>query len=245
MEWSDAELAETLRGLDPLPSNDGARTDIDAFVAQVIDRATADPTPPRRLRRRWIVGGVSALALAASGTAAAFLLTSQPDDPTSVACRSIAAPAGGHTIMLEATGDPIAQCAELWRSGQLPDSENTLPPGQAAPPLAACILNGVVQVFPGEPTTLCTDLGLEAASREVSAESTSIIELTDYLVTESEGRCMSMAQAATLADAALDRFDVHDWQVIERTPQRPDDVCVRTIAAVADKTIYLTPLGDE
>ena len=79
MEWSDAELAETLRGLDPLPSNDGARTDIDAFVAQVIDRATADPTPPRRLRRRWIVGGVSALALAASGTAAAFLLTSQPD----------------------------------------------------------------------------------------------------------------------------------------------------------------------
>lgn len=244
MDWSDAELAETLRELDPLDAAGETRTNADAFVARVIERAQEHPSGSGR-RRRWIAGGVAVVALAVSGTAAAFIFAKQPDDPVSVACHSIAAPSGGDTIVLSASGDPLELCAELWRTGRLPDSENTLPPGQAAPPLAACILNGVVQVFPGDSATVCAALGLEPASRESSAESDAVVALTDYLVLESEGRCFSMEQAAALAESALDRFRVDGWDLRERPAMRPDDVCVRVIVDATSKRIYLTPLGGE
>lgn len=126
---------------------------------------------PARARRRFTGIAITAAAtLSVAGTAAAWVAMTRPDDPnegycaTSVTLDPDVWRTHGVVTAVDAQGnrDPlkgVEACATAWRMGILTAPDVT--PGQV-PALVACVVEGNLVVYPGDPTT-CQLLGVPDA----------------------------------------------------------------------------------
>ena len=126
---------------------------------------------PARARRRFTGIAITAAAtLTVAGTAAAWVAMTRPDDPnegycaTSVTLDRDVWSTHGVVTAFDAQGnrDPlkgVEACAQAWRMGLLTAPDIVV--GQV-PTLAACIVEGNLVVYPGDPST-CERLGVPAA----------------------------------------------------------------------------------
>jgi hypothetical protein len=155
------------------------------------------PVRPPDRRRRWLVPVVVAASVA---TAAAGWAVLRPDaeTTTAVAC--------GDSIIPSSTGDPVADCAALWRREK----------GTEPPPLVAYVTSGGgVQVLPAGEEPPEGSEPLDPSFRQDA----SIIELEAELGDVSRGLpsgCLSEAEARRITSAQLRRLGFTGWTVTVR-----------------------------
>ena len=126
---------------------------------------------PARARHRFTGIAITAAAtLTVAGTAAAWVSMTRPDDPnegycaTSITLDRDVWTTHGVVTAVDAQGnrDPlkgVEACAAAWRMGILTAPD--VPQGQV-PALTACVVEGNLVVYPGDPTT-CQRLGVPQA----------------------------------------------------------------------------------
>jgi hypothetical protein len=171
-----------------------------ALVAEERDRLMVLIARERTKGRRRHRSLVAALVVASAATAAAgwAVLRPDPETTTSMAC--------GDSIIPSATGDPVADCAAVWRR------EN----GTEPPPLVAYLgPGGGVHVLPAGEEPPAGYTPLEPAFRQDA----SLIELAAELADVSRGlpsRCFSEAEARTVVHAQLRRLGLSGWTVVNR-----------------------------
>jgi hypothetical protein len=168
------------------------------LMALITRARPTDAEPDRRLRRRRR-SLVAVLVAASAATAAAGWAVLQPEsETTAVAC--------GDSIVSSSTGDPVADCAALWRREK----------GTEPPPLLAYVgPGGGVHVLPAgeEPREGFTPL--DPSFRQDA----SVIELEAELADVSRGlpsACYSEAEARRIVQAQLQRLGLAEWSVEAR-----------------------------
>lgn len=180
---------------------DGERNALMALITET-GRPARPPTPPdhrrRRRRQRWLA---PVLIVASGATAAAgwAVLRSDPKTSTAVAC--------GDSIVGSSTGDPVADCAALWRR-----QKGTEPPVLVAYEGPG----GGIHVLPEGETP---PPGSKPLARSFRQE-TSIIELEAELGDVGRGlgsTCYSEADARGLVATQLRRLGLADWTITART----------------------------
>lgn len=159
----------------------------------IIDREAQQqrvPTPPKR---RWLVPAVLVAVLATA--AAGYALTRDVGNTTEVSC-----PDG---IVDAVTGDPVADCADLWRQ-----QNGTEPPAL----VAYDNQRGGIEVVPADASVpddwTPLDPGVTQDPR--------LIELDAALADYGDGlneECYTTAAAETLAEAELERLGLAEWSV--------------------------------
>lgn len=190
-------------------------------LMSIIDRDTRHETPRPALRkRRWRVPGAVAAVLVTA--AAGFVLTRDVGMTTELSC-----PDG---IVDAVTGDPVADCASLWRQQN----------GTEPPPLVAYDnqLGGIAVVPAGAPvpsdwTPLETGV----------IQDPRLIELDSALADYGDGlnaQCYTPADAQPVAEAALQRLGLADWSV-RIDPERlgGDGTCAVHMLDPDAKTVVL------
>lgn len=206
---SDEVEMELLRRLrPPVPAPDPAtvaeqRKVLMTHITQTPNRnAPPAPAPARPRRSRWLLP-VVVLASAATAAAGWAAFRSDPETSTAVAC--------GDSIITSSTGDPIADCAALWRR------EN----GTEPPPLVAYVgPGGGVHVLPEGETPPDGSTALTGAFRQDAA----IIELEAELADVSRGlksRCFGEADARALVEGQLRRLGLTGWRIKARRADPP------------------------
>lgn len=223
--WSEERLIEALRQLDPI----GAEAH-NAEVEVDVERILAATHHGRRRRlRRWSLLVVGGLAIGAAGTAAALqLLEQQPNSAVGVVgCRTGLSLDASDTYVIETRDDAVAACANLWRDGALPDIDDPRTNGPyGVPALAACLVDGTVNVFPGDPNAACQTLGLQPADTALSATNRAIVAIGDRLLDSADAtECPSRAEAVNLASETLGENELSNWTIREEAPQRAEDIC--------------------
>jgi ferric-dicitrate binding protein FerR (iron transport regulator) len=127
-------------------------------------------TPARSRRRFTGIVITAAATLTVAGAAAAWVSMTRPDDPNEGYCSSSVTldpdvwTTHGVITAFDAQGnrdplDGLEACAQAWRMGIL--TAPNVPPGQV-PALTACVVEGNLVIYPGDPTT-CQRLGVPAA----------------------------------------------------------------------------------
>lgn len=161
------------------------------------DPPVPSPAPRPDRRRRWLV---PAIVVASAATAAAGWSVLRPDAETSTAV------ACGDSIVSASTGDPVADCAALWRREK----------GTEPPPLVAYVTpGGGVQVLPADEDPPDGFQPLERSFRQDA----SVIELEAELGDISRGLpsgCLSEAEARRIVSAQLRRLGFTGWTVTAR-----------------------------
>jgi hypothetical protein len=212
-----------IRGLRPSispPSRQLVETERNRLMT-IIDRAAEhEPIVPTRPMKRWLVPGAAVAALATA--AAGYALTRDVGTTTEVSC-----PDG---IVDAVTGDPVADCASLWRQQN----------GTEPPPLVAYDnQRGGIEVVladaevPGDWTPL--DAGVTQDPR--------LIELDAALADYGDGlnaECYTPAAAQSLAEAALQRLGLTDWSVrIDPDRNGGDGTCTIHVLDPDTKAVVL------
>ncbi|MEM7284842.1 MAG: hypothetical protein AAF480_00690 [Actinomycetota bacterium] len=229
---TDHEFDELMRDLDPARAADVPPPD-SVRHRSIRDRALGEPSP-RRSRR--VLVAVAAALVVTGAAAGAMVLWSDEPDVFAVSCYA-EADLGSDRVQ----GDPTLgvgpeACAPLWQSG---GAFGDGPP----PPLAACIVDGAVGVFPG-PEGTCGDLGL---ARSVGGETAlaTMVELDAALrgaIVQTP--CVSPEDAVPaaeriVADLALDRAGWTVRQTTETTAERP---CASYSVDEERKLIAIVPI---
>lgn len=160
----------------------------------VIDSETQHETPnPTRARKRWLLPGAAIVTL--STAAAGYALTRDVGTTTEVSC-----PDG---IVDAVTGDPVADCANLWRQ------QNRTEPPQL---LAYDNQRGGIEVVPADADVPAEWTPLEAGS----IQDARLIELDAALADYGDGlnaQCYTPEAAQPVAESALQRLGLADWSV--------------------------------
>lgn len=195
-------------------------TDPDDLVADItgsIDRAdrsrTAQvlpmhgPTSPRR--RRWLVAGAAAATVAVGAAGVAAYVAARPADPVAgIMCRS-SDDFGSASVVLPLDADPVAACANLWKTGDLPG----LAGGQASgvvPDLVACTGGaGAIEVLPVSDDESCATFGLVPA--ELGPDPVSILR-REVAFELSEG-CRSPAELLDVVERQVAELGLTGWEV--------------------------------
>lgn len=187
---------DRIRGLRPSvsgPSRQLVETERKRLMT-VIDREAQHEEPgPKRNRKRWVVPG---LAIAALATAAAgYAVTRDVGTTTEVSC-----PDG---IVDAVTGDPVADCADLWRQQN----------GTEPPPLVAYDnQRGGIEVVPADADVPVQWTPLEAGL----AQDPRLVELDASLADFGDGlnaQCYTPEAAQPVAESVLRRLGLADWSV--------------------------------
>lgn len=190
-------------------------------LMSIIDRETQhEPSVPTRRKKRWLVPGVAVAVLATA--AAGYALTRDVGTTTEVSC-----PDG---IVDAVTGDPVADCASLWRQQN----------GTEPPPLVAYDNQlGSISVVPADAPVPSDWTPLETGV----IQDPRLIELDAALADYGDGlnaRCYTPADAQPLAEAALQRLGLADWSV-RIDPERlgGDGTCAVHVLDPDAKTVVL------
>jgi hypothetical protein len=160
----------------------------------VIDRETRHDTPnPTRGKKRWLIPGTVIVALATA--AAGFAITRDVGTTTEISCPD--------AITDAVTGDPVLDCANLWRQQN----------GTEPPPLVAYDnQRGGIQVVPADAKVPAEWTPLESGVKQDAR----LIELDAALADYGDGlnaRCYTPEAAQPIAESALRRLDLADWNV--------------------------------
>lgn len=127
-------------------------------------------TPARSCRRFTGIAITAAATLTVAGTAAAWVSMTRPDDPNEGYCATSITLVRDvwttHRVVTafddQGNRDPlkgVEACAQAWRMGILTAPDIVV--GQV-PPLTACVVEGNLVVYPGDPAT-CQRLGVPQA----------------------------------------------------------------------------------
>ena len=168
---------------------------------------------PRRNRRRVAVG--VAVALAASGGIAVAAgnwgeEASRPERGAS--CYSELSTLSSQ-VVLPSSVDPLGDCAEMWRAGEITVADGSISPG-TVPPLVACVSEqNVVAVFPSTDGRGCGSLGLPDAI--LSGDIDPVAELALRLVDEVNAKCMSFDEAQQETEKILHSLRLSGWKIVD------------------------------
>lgn len=190
-------------------------------LMSIIDRETQhEPSVPTPRKKRWLVPGAAVAVLATA--AAGYALTRDVGTTTEVSC-----PDG---IVDAVTGDPVADCASLWRQQK----------GTEPPPLVAYDnQRGGIEVVPADAAVPSDWAPLDAGV----TQDPRLIELDAALADYGDGlnaECYTPAAARPLAEAALQRLGLADWSV-RIDPERlgGDGTCAVHVLDPDAKTVVL------
>jgi hypothetical protein len=168
-------------------------------------------------KKRWLVPGLAVAVLATA--AAGYALTRDVGTTTEVAC-----PDG---IVDAVSGDPVADCADLWRQ-----QNGTEPPEL----VAYDNQRGVIEVVPADAEIPADWTPLEPGF----SQDARLIELDSALGDYGDGlraQCYEPEGAQPIADSALERLGLDDWSVrIDDDRASGDGTCT---------THYLDPEAQE
>lgn len=155
-----------------------------------------------------------ALVLALSGFGA-YALTREPTHVDSIGCYESADVRANVAVIGSDATDPVAACAELWRTGAFGTS-------RVVPQLTPCVLDtGAVAVVPGGPG-ICEGLGIASLSEDARARLVRLGQLRAALSTRfgdgsgskpRTGCIATDAAARRAARAELDARGYGDWTV--------------------------------
>lgn len=163
-------------------------------LMSIIDReAQHEPSVPTPRKKRWLVPGAAVAVLATA--AAGYALTRDVGTTTEISCPD--------AIVDAVTGDPVADCANLWRQQN----------GTEPPPLVAYDnQRGGIQVVPADASVPDNWTPLDAGV----TQDPRLIELDAALADYGDGlnaQCYTPATAQPLAEAALHRLGLAEWSV--------------------------------
>ena len=231
------DLVAQITGLaDPIPEAT-REASVLAFPAGRSPRSHGSHGSPRR--RRWLVAaGVSAIVVVGGAGVAAFVGT-RPSTPTAdVLCRG-SADGKGSAIAVAPGADPIDQCADLWRAGDLPDVDAPGRPTTKVPRLLACTgSNGSIEVLPLPQSTSCADAGLADAD-VAGAVADPQVGLRHQLAREvNEAPCADAASVRATVERALETWGFSSWMVTVRDERA---ACVRALIDPAGTRVELFP----
>jgi len=206
-------------------------------VVDLVEGVLNGSIPAPKLRRRGRPGrrgftiGVT-VAVVAGGTLAATLVrredVTQPHQGG--LCRVAASvTAGGRQLGVSA--DPVAECRELWASGDMDRHRDNLDPTApvdpaevVVPPLVACISSaGLVDVYPA---TSCDDLDLVPADSTDIADAAAdpLVALQERLSTEINAGCVAQEDTPPLIEQMLSDVGLDGWEIVLGR-ERPEDPC--------------------
>ena len=266
---------DRLRAADPLRDRAVPSPTSDDAVAmrdRILAGSTHAPASPDRgsTTRRWVVGG-AVLAAGAAAAAAVAVRTSPVADPTNVGC--YAGPSvTASTVVISADGDnPVAQCRELWRSG---DMDLDGPSPDEIPALVACALETGIGVFPaGSCDDVETSGGATATADAPSGGATSDAATTsgdpveDATPDEPAGlplpdvqsdddavrramqdinlamldECLTLDAAIDLAEETLAAYGLEGWTIGPRFGEHTDQTCAGFFPEPDEQAVWFTP----
>lgn len=195
-------LRPEVRDSDPAPI-DQARKELMAVINQEPGLQAAPAQTPSK--RRWRVPILIAAALATG--AASWAIFTDSSQSTTLGCH---APDDGISIVNATSGDPVADCAALWRRDY-----------GTEPPALVAYDNGrggieVVAVgadIPSDWTQLESGQGQDVTLIELA-------EALDDVATGLASSCYTTGDATAIVDRELDRLDLSSWTV--RVDREPD-----------------------
>ena len=174
-------------------------------------------------KKRWLFPGVAVAALATA--AAGYALTRDVDTTTEVAC-----PDG---IVDAVTGDPVADCADLWRQ-----QNGTEPPEL----VAYDNQRGGIEVVPADAEVPADWTPLEQGF----SQDARLIELDAALADYGDGlnaRCYSPEGARPIAESALERLGLVDWSIrIDQDRSGGDGTCATHAMDREAKEVVIFPI---
>ena len=168
-------------------------------------------------RRRFaVVAAAAAAVLVATGFGTYALTRDEPEHVDSIGCYAEAAFDSDTTVIGNTAQDPVAACAELWRTG-------AMAPGNAVPPLQACVLaTGAVAVVPASSPDVCNALGIARLSDAARAEFRRLGGLQAALLqrlgtgsgtSPARTPCPDEGEARRIAREVLDERGFRSWGV--------------------------------
>lgn len=196
-------------------------------------------TGSSRLIRRVFVFVVASVAVGGGAVVGALWLSRSDPPESGPVCRTAAA-AGADGFVLEPGADPLAGCEELWETGILPDPDSSLPPGQAVPPLTACVgPSTAIQVFPAGPE-ICAALGLDLAPASEVPMPDPVLELHERVVADVNAvGCVTTDVAIQRATEAINELQLQEWRVVVQ-PGAADAGCAKAAVDSSTKTVAIS-----
>jgi hypothetical protein len=190
-------------------------------------------------RRRRLAVGAGLVAVVAGGAVgvAALLRSGQPTAvEAGILCRARAA-VDADAFEIASGGDPVADCRQVWMSGQLSNDEGTIPE------LTACVgSGGTLDVFPGG-LEVCETLGLVPLEPALSADNAAIVALQDRLVNEVNAvDCRPVQEVLLTVQDLVDTSGLAGWRVVAE-PGTESGACAKAAVDSATRTVTVFDLS--
>lgn len=175
-----------------------------------------------RHKKRWVLPGFAVATLATAAAAAGYAVTRDVATTTQISCPA-------NTVIDAVTGDPVADCADLWRQ-----QHGTEPPELAAYDNQ----RGGIQVVPADAEVPSEWTPLE----EGYSQDARLIELDAALADYGDGlnaECYSPEDARSIAQNTLARLSLDPWSVrIDEDRSGGDRACaVHRLDAEANEVV--------
>jgi len=193
--------------------------DVEALIADIVGgRIEAPKTHSNRARRKVVAAGLVVGVLGSGAAVAALWNRSNVSKPhEGIACHATADLAVTRAIVIAPAADPIGACANLWRSGALPDLADGSKRVDVVPKLFICVgAGGGLEVFPAlsDVADSCADLGLTEPSGPSINDP--LVALQDRLSNDINAKCTDLESAKQLVRAALSDLALSNWAITIR-----------------------------
>jgi hypothetical protein len=225
---SDQDLFLVLVASNPVLVLERSDYGDEAMLAGIIAAGKPNRMNTPRIRRGWVIGGVSVVMIVAA--AFAVLRHDAPDNPTTMLCYSerSANPAQRQELP---TGDPVAACREVWQSGVFGTGE--------VPALTACVTNdGIIAVVPGGDQA-CVDLGFALWRGSFDDDDQSVIDFHEELARSLTSTCYGEQNAKEVVRALLNDYGLDGWTVLSNDNWTDAFPCTASGVDAASKTVTL------
>ena len=225
---SDQDLFLMLVATNPVLTLERSDYGDEAMLAGIIAAGKPNRLNTPRIRRGWVIGGVSVVMIVAA--AFAVLRHDAPDNPATMLCygEKSAHPAQREQL---STGDPVAACREVWQSGLFGTTQ--------VPPLSACVTNdGIIAVVPGGDQA-CIDLGYSLWRDSFDEDEQSAIEFHDEVGLTLGTTCYSEPEATQVVKALLSEYGLTGWTVVTNDDRADAFPCTASAVDPPTKTITL------
>jgi hypothetical protein len=192
---------------------------------EVVRRAEALAEPPARtapvkrrpLRKRWLLV-LAPLAMLSAGATLYVVSRSTTEAlvANSIGCFSDPDPRAGVTIVDDHGDGPVATCATVWKTWNMPPTPTAarVAPGES-PPLVACDGGrGAINVFPTSDASFCKKNGMAPMPADYQDLNARWVPVRDRMVEAVNEKCLDEADSRALVRRELDAAGFSDWQVV-------------------------------
>ncbi len=225
---SDQDLFLMLVATNPVRALESSEYGDEALLARIIAAGKPNRMNTPRIRRGWVIGGVSVALIVAA--AFAVLRHEAPDDPTLFLCYSEQSASPATQIQLP-TSDPIAACRELWESGRFGARD--------VPPLTACITgDGFIAVVPGGDQA-CVDLGFALWRGSFDDDEQAVIEFRKEVARSFGLTCYSEQEGTLAVETLLNEHGLDGWTIVSNHDWTDAFPCTASGVDATSKTVTL------